>query len=136
VDPTTGSVALRALVPNPDGDLLPGMFLRVRIQEGTDPNALLVPQRAVTRDRNGRPTAMVVDKAGKAQLRQLETDRAIGDSWLVTKGIAAGDQVIVEGLQQVKPGVAVKPVPATDLTPQPPPGAQAQPQARRPPETR
>jgi membrane fusion protein (multidrug efflux system) len=113
VDQTTGSVALRALVPNPKAELLPGMFVRARIEEGIKANALLVPQRAVTRDQNGRAIALVVDKAGKVERRQLETDRAVGDSWLVTKGLAAGEQIVIEGLQKARPGATVKPVPAT-----------------------
>jgi membrane fusion protein, multidrug efflux system len=112
VDPTTGSIAIRAIFPNPRGELLPGMFVRARIEEGTDPNAILLVQKAVSRDQSGRPTALVVGKDGKAELRQLVTDRAIGDSWLVTSGLAAGDQVIVEGLQKVRPGAPVNPVPA------------------------
>ncbi len=112
VDQSTGSVALRAIVPNPNGELLPGMFVRARIAEGTKPDALLVPQRAVSRDQTGRPLALVVDSAGKVERRQLEADRAVGDSWLITKGLAAGDRVIVEGLQKVRPGSTVKVVPA------------------------
>lgn len=136
VDPTTGSVALRALVPNPDGDLLPGMFVRTRIEEGTQPSALLVPQRGVTRDRNGRPTALVVNARGVVEERQLKVDRIVGEAWLVTDGIAPGEHVIVEGMQRVKPGAAVKVVPPIDLS-APAPGEQPQkqpatPQARRP----
>ncbi|HEU0033886.1 MAG TPA: efflux RND transporter periplasmic adaptor subunit [Kofleriaceae bacterium] len=112
VDQSTGSIALRAVVPNPKQELLPGMFVRARIDEGQNPNALLVPQRAVMRDQNGRPQALVVDKAGKAERRTLVTDRAIGDAWLVTDGVAAGDRVIVEGLQKVRPGAPVTAVPA------------------------
>ena len=112
VDPSTGSIALRAIFPNPRGELLPGMFVRARIEEGTDPNAILLAQRAVSRDQAGRPTALVVGKDGKAELRQLVTDRSIGDAWLVTSGLAVGDKVIVEGLQKVRPGVPVSPVPA------------------------
>lgn len=135
VDQTTGSVALRALVPNPEGVLLPGMFVRARIEEGTDPRALLVPQRGVTRDRNGRPTALVVGKTGKVEQRRLETSRSIGESWLVTRGIAPGEYVIVEGLQKVQPGMAVKVVPPIDFAPPPQQQQQRpqQPQARRPP---
>ncbi len=135
VDATTGSVALRALVPNPRGELLPGMYVRARIQEGTDANALLVPQRGVTRDRGGKPTALIVNRAGKVELRQLQADRAIGDSWLVTQGITPGDQVIVEGQQNVKPGAIVKAVPAPASLGAPAEQGQ-QPQARRSPEVR
>lgn len=113
VDHTTGSVALRALVPNEKLELLPGMFVRARVEEGSVPNALLVPQRAVARDQNGRPVALVVDKAGKVERRHLETDRAIGDAWLVTKGLAAGEQIVIEGIQKARPGSTVKVVPAS-----------------------
>ena len=85
VDPSTGSIALRALFPNPRGELLPGMFVRARLEEGVNPQALLVPQRAVTRDQKGQPIALVVDTASKVERRQLVTDRAIGDAWLVTQ---------------------------------------------------
>jgi membrane fusion protein (multidrug efflux system) len=112
VDPTTGSISLRAIVPNPKAELLPGMFVRARIAEGIQRDAVLVPQRAVTRDQNGRPLAMVVDKAGKVERRPLKTDRAIGDAWLVTEGLEPGEMVIVDGMQRVRPGAPVKPVQA------------------------
>jgi membrane fusion protein (multidrug efflux system) len=124
VDQTTGSVALRALVPNPRGELLAGMYVHARIDEGSRPDALLVPQRAVTRDRSGRATALAVDPAGKVQLHQLQVDRAVGDAWLVTRGIASGDRVIVEGLQQARPGAIVRAVAAPASLPSSPPGAQ------------
>jgi membrane fusion protein (multidrug efflux system) len=124
VDETTGSVPVRALVANPRGELLPGMFVRARIDEGTDPNALLVPQRAVTRDRAGNATALVV-RNGKVEPRQLKTDRAIGNAWLVTAGITAGDHVIVEGQQRVKPGASVKEVAVPAEPSSQPPQAQA-----------
>ena len=112
VDPGTGSIALRALFPNPKGELLPGMFVRARLEEGVSPQALLVPQVGVTRDQKGVPVAMVVNAERKVERRQLTTDRAVGNAWLVTDGIRAGDQVIVEGLQKVRPGALVNPVPA------------------------
>ncbi|HEU4616039.1 MAG TPA: efflux RND transporter periplasmic adaptor subunit [Kofleriaceae bacterium] len=112
VDPSTGSVTLRAVVPNPKSELLPGMFVRARLAEGTKSNALLVPQRAVLRDQNGRPYALVVDKTGKVDRRQLETERAVGDAWLVTKGLSAGEQIVIDGLQKARPGATVKVVPA------------------------
>jgi membrane fusion protein (multidrug efflux system) len=111
VDPATGSIGLRALVPNPRGELLPGMFVRARLEEGVSPEAILVPQVAVTRDQKGVPVALVV-VGGKVERRTLATDRAIGDAWLVTSGVKAGDQVVVEGIQKVRPGAEVKPVPA------------------------
>jgi len=111
VDPSTGSVSIRAVVPNPRRELLPGMFVRARIEEGKRPQAILVPQRGVTRDANGRATTLVV-KEGKVERRQLETEREVGDSWLVLKGLEAGTQVVVEGLQKVRPGDAVTTVPA------------------------
>jgi membrane fusion protein (multidrug efflux system) len=126
VDETTGSIALRAIVPNPKKELLPGMFVRARLDEGTNPTAILVPQKAVTRDQGGRPTALVVGADGKVERRTLVTDRSVGDSWLVTDGVAAGDRVIVEGLQRARPGQPVVAVPAKPravaATP-PPPGA-------------
>jgi membrane fusion protein (multidrug efflux system) len=111
VDETTGSVALRALVPNPKGELLPGMYVRALLLEGVQPKALLVPQRAVTRDRTGEASALVVVQ-GKVEVRKLTIDRAVGDAWLVTAGVTAGDHVIVDGLQKVKPGVTVVESPA------------------------
>jgi membrane fusion protein (multidrug efflux system) len=109
VDEGTGSVTLRALFPNPDRTLLPGMFVREQIQEGVRQDGVLVPQQGVTHDQKGEPTALVVGADNKLELRQLETDRAIGDQWLVTSGVKAGDRVVVEGLQSVKPGVQVDP---------------------------
>jgi RND family efflux transporter MFP subunit len=111
VDPGTGSVGLRALFPNPRTDLLPGMYVRARLAEGVRNQALLVPQAGVARDARGQPTALVV-KAGKAELRTLVAPRVVGDAWLVTEGIQPGDQVIIEGMQRVRPGADVKAVPA------------------------
>ncbi len=111
VDPTTGSVILRIVFPNPQGVLLPGMFVRVVVQEGIQEQAILVPQQAVSRDLKGNPIAMIVDANDKVQLRMLTLDRAVGDQWLVTSGLASGDCVIVEGLQKVRPGDSVKVVP-------------------------
>jgi membrane fusion protein, multidrug efflux system len=111
VDPTTGSVILRVVFPNPKGVLLPGMFVRAAVEEGVNPKALLIPQQAVSRDPKGNPLTLIVDTAGKVQQRQLTLDRAIGDAWLVTSGLATGDRVIVEGALKVKPGVSVKAVP-------------------------
>ena len=95
VDPTTGSVILRIVVPNPDNILLPGMFVKAIIDEGVKDSAILVPQQAVSRDPKGTPLALVVDDKGKVQQRVLSTDRAIGDKWLVSSGLAPGDRVIL-----------------------------------------
>jgi membrane fusion protein, multidrug efflux system len=114
VDPTTGSVILRAVFPNPEGILLPGMFVRAVVQEGVNEQAILIPQQTVSRDPKGNPSVMIVDAEGKAQLRQLTLERAIGDKWLVSAGLAAGDRVILEGLQKVRPGASVKVVALDD----------------------
>jgi len=111
VDPTTGSVVLRAVFPNPEGVLLPGMFVRAVVKEGINEQALLVPQQSVSRDPKGNPTALIVDSEGKIQQRRLTLDRAIGDKWLVSSGLASGDRVVVEGMQKVRPGASVKVVP-------------------------
>jgi len=108
VDPTTGSVILRMVFPNPKYILLPGMYVRAVVQEGIAEQAILVPQQGVTRDPKGNPIALIVDDAGKVQQRMLTLDRAIGDKWLVSSGLAPGDRLIVEGLQKVRPGAAVK----------------------------
>lgn len=108
VNETTGTVTLRAQFPNPDRLLLPGMFVRTQLEEGVRANSLLVPQRSIARDRSGNATAMVINKAGVVEVRQVKTGRAVDDQWLVLEGLAAGDQVIVEGLQKVKPGAPAK----------------------------
>jgi membrane fusion protein, multidrug efflux system len=107
VDEGTGSVTLRALMPNPDRLLLPGMFVREEIQEGVRQDAVLAPQQGVTHNQKGEPTALVVERDGTVALRVLKTDRAVGDQWLVTSGLAPGDRVIVEGLQSARPGTKV-----------------------------
>jgi membrane fusion protein (multidrug efflux system) len=108
VDPTTGSVVLRVIFPNPKGVLLPGMFVRAVVEEGVNPKALLIPQQAVSRNPKGEPLALIVEAANKVQQRMLVIDRAIGNDWLVSSGLAPGDRVIVEGIQKVRPGVSVK----------------------------
>ncbi len=112
VDPTTGSVILRIVFPNPKTTLLPGMFVRAVVQEGLAEEAILAPQQAVSRDPKGNPVVLIVDPAGKVQQRPVTLDRAIGDQWLVSSGLAAGDHIIVEGLQKARPGASVKEVPA------------------------
>jgi membrane fusion protein (multidrug efflux system) len=111
VDPTTATVILRMVFPNPNGVLLPGMFVRAVVKEGVNDHAILIPQQAVTRDPKGNPVALIVNAAGKVEQRVLSLDRAIGDQWLVASGLAPGDRVIVEGMQKVRPGAAVKEVP-------------------------
>lgn len=107
VDETTGSITLRAVFPNPDDALLPGMFVRARLDEGVNNNALLVPQQGITRNPRGDATAMVVGADNKVELRTVTTTQAIGDKWVVTDGLKSGDKVIVTGLQKIKPGVQV-----------------------------
>jgi len=114
VDPTTGSVILRGIFPNPKGVLLPGMFVRAVIIEGVNDRAILVPQQGVFRNSKGEPVALIVDAENKVQQRLLALDRAIGDKWLVSSGIDSGDRVIVEGAQRVRPGVSVNVVPFID----------------------
>jgi membrane fusion protein (multidrug efflux system) len=111
VDPTTGSVILRMVFANPKYILLPGMYVRAVVQEGIAAQAILVPQQGVTRDPKGNPVALIVDDWGKVQQRMLSLDRAIGDQWLVSSGLAPGDRLIVEGLQRVRPGAVAKAVP-------------------------
>ncbi len=111
VDPSTGSVILRIVVPNPDGELLPGMFVRAVLKEGVKEDAILVPQQAVSRTPRGEAFAWIVQPDGTAAMRMLTLDRAIGSQWLVCSGLAVGDRVIVEGVQRLRPGVGVKAVP-------------------------
>jgi membrane fusion protein (multidrug efflux system) len=108
VDESTGSVTMRALFPNPDRVLLPGMFVRERIEEGVRLGALLVPQQGVNHNDRGDATALVVTSDNTVALRVLKTDRAVGDRWLVSAGLQAGDRVVVEGLQLVHPGAKVQ----------------------------
>ena len=110
VDQGTGSVTLRAVFANPRQVLLPGMFVRAQIEEGVNEQAILVPQRGVTRNQQGQPTALVVGANSKVELRRLHTERTIGENWLVTSGLNAGDKVIIDGLQKVAPGAEVKTV--------------------------
>ncbi|MDF1485144.1 efflux RND transporter periplasmic adaptor subunit [Ramlibacter sp. H39-3-26] len=110
VNPSTGAVTLRGTVPNPDGLLLPGMYVRAVIEEGVDENALLVPQQAITRDAVGRAGALVVDVDGKVVRRAVTLGRALGNRWLVLGGLAAGDRVIVEGSQKARVGEKSRPV--------------------------
>jgi membrane fusion protein, multidrug efflux system len=110
VDPTTGSVTLRLVFANPKNILLPGTFVRAVVEEGVNEQAILIPQQGVSRDPKGNPIALLVSNANKVEQRLLTLDRAIGDKWLVTKGLAPGDKVIVEGLQKVRAGDPIRPV--------------------------
>ncbi|MFT3783369.1 MAG: efflux RND transporter periplasmic adaptor subunit [Nibricoccus sp.] len=111
VDPTTASVTLRAVFPNPQGVLLPSMFVRAVVTEGVSENAIMIPQQCVTRDTRGNPLVMLVNAQKKVEPRSITIDRAIGNQWLIASGLAVGDHVIVEGLQRARPGTDVREVP-------------------------
>ncbi|MCV4281332.1 efflux RND transporter periplasmic adaptor subunit [Pseudomonas capsici] len=115
VDQGTGSVTLRAVFPNPEHRLLPGMFVHAQLQAGVSAQAILAPQQGVTRDQKGTPTALVVNKDNKVELRTLVAKRTVGSEWLIEEGLNAGDRVITEGLQYVKPGAEVKVAEATNV---------------------
>ncbi|MFZ2948549.1 MAG: efflux RND transporter periplasmic adaptor subunit [Desulfuromonadaceae bacterium] len=111
VDQSTGSVVLRAVFPNPKQSLLPGMFVRAILEEGVNENAILIPQRGVTRNPKGDAMVMVVGAGDKVEPRPINVARTVGDNWLVSDGLKAGDRVILEGLQKARPGTPVKTVP-------------------------
>jgi membrane fusion protein (multidrug efflux system) len=117
VDQTTGAVRLRAIFPNPDGLLLPGMYVRATVIEGVDPHGILAPQQGVSHDAKGEPTALVVDDQGMARLRVLKTGRAVGGDWQVLDGLKPGDKMIVEGLQKAQPDMKVTPMPSQTVKP-------------------
>ncbi|MFJ5298885.1 efflux RND transporter periplasmic adaptor subunit [Pseudomonas sp. NPDC088368] len=117
VDQTTGSVTLRAVFPNPNHTLLPGMFVHARLQSGVNEQAILVPQQGITRDLKGTPTALIVNQDNKVELRTLVASRTSGADWVVDKGLSPGDRVITEGLQYVKPGAQVTVADATNVKP-------------------
>ncbi|CNE66413.1 efflux RND transporter periplasmic adaptor subunit [Yersinia nurmii] len=125
VDETTGSITIRAIFPNPNESLLPGMFVRARLDEGVREDALLVPQQGITRNPRGEATAMVVGEGDKVELRTVTAAQAIGDKWLITDGLKPGDRVIVTGLQKIKPGVQVKAQEVSDAAPAAAPAEQA-----------
>ncbi len=110
VNEATGTVTLRARFANPEGLLLPGMFVRARFDQAINPNAILVPQAAVTRNARGEASVFVVDADSKAAERKVDADRAVGSDWVVTSGLKPGDKVIVQGLAKIRPGAVVKPV--------------------------
>ncbi len=111
VDPSTGMVSLRAEFPNPKHDLLPGMFARARVVQAVRENAITVPQRALTRAAGGAGSVMIVDDSNNAQLRMVETGDVVGDKWVITSGLKAGERVIMEGLLKARPGASVVPGP-------------------------
>ncbi|WP_066729108.1 efflux RND transporter periplasmic adaptor subunit [Desulfuromonas sp. DDH964] len=125
VDPSTGSVTLRTLFPNPKQLLLPGMYVRALLEEGVNENAILVPQRGVTRNPEGNAVVMLVGADDKVEQRVIQVARTVGDYWLVAGGLKPGDRVILEGLQRARPGTVVKPVPFGT------PAAAAQPAAAK-----
>ncbi|MBB4378273.1 membrane fusion protein (multidrug efflux system) [Bradyrhizobium sp. CIR48] len=134
VNESTGSVSSRAVFANPERALLPGMYVRARVVAGVDPAAILVPQRAVSRNPLGQAVAMFVDKDGKVEQRMLELGEDVGSNWLVRSGAKAGDRLVVEGTQKARPGAPVKTVevavdPATGLTVNPTRQADARPAA-------
>jgi len=108
VDETTGTVKIRAVISNPDGDLLPGMYVKTRLAMAINEQALLVPQKAVSRNNKGEATAWVVDDAGKVEQRALQLGQAVGDRWVVSSGVKAGERIVVEGTQKIKSGDTVR----------------------------
>lgn len=109
VDEATGSVIIRAEFPNPDGILLPGMYVRARVATGTDPKAILVPQKAITRNTKGEAVAMIVNAENIVEMRVVRTAEVIDNNWRIVGGLNVGDKVIIEGLQKIRPGVTVSP---------------------------
>jgi len=130
VDQSTGSVTLRAVFPNPKQLLLPGMFVRTIVEEGIDEKAILIPQRGVTRNSKGDAVVLVVGAGEKAEQRSIKVVRTVGDNWLVSEGMKAGDRVILEGLQRARPGTTVKAVPF-GAKPETPPAGAPQPAAAK-----
>ena len=115
VDASTGSVTLRAVFPNPDTLLLPGMFVHARLVNGVQSKAILAPQQGITRNPKGEPVAMVVNAENKVEARQLKAERTVGDRWLVIEGLQEGDRIITEGIQFVQAGASVDPYPAGNV---------------------
>lgn len=113
VNESTGSVTLRAVIPNPDGTLLPGMYVRAEVSTGEDSNAILVPQKGVSRDAKGNASVMVVSSDNKVEARPVTTGEAVGNQWRITSGLKVGDKVILDGLQKVRPGAPVTTVDAS-----------------------
>lgn len=117
VDETTGSVTLRAVFPNPDGEILPGMYVTALLDEGSQQDVLMVPQQGVTHNEQGKATALILDQENVVQLREINAVKAVGNQWLVTAGLRPGDRVIVSGLQRIRPGMKARVLPSKLNTP-------------------
>ncbi|HCR3450144.1 TPA: efflux RND transporter periplasmic adaptor subunit [Citrobacter werkmanii] len=117
VDETTGSVTLRAVFPNPEGEILPGMYVTALLDEGSQQNVLMVPQQGITHNDQGKATALILDQENVVQLREINAVKAVGNQWLVTTGLHPGDRVIVSGLQRIRPGIKAKILAAKPNTP-------------------
>ncbi|MDQ2232151.1 efflux RND transporter periplasmic adaptor subunit [Citrobacter portucalensis] len=112
VDKTTGSVTLRAVFPNPEGEILPGMYVTALLDEGSQQNVLMVPQQGITHNEQGKATALILDQENVVQLREINAVKAVGNQWLVTAGLRPGDRVIVSGLQRIRPGIKARVLPS------------------------
>lgn len=117
VDETTGSVTLRAVFPNPEGEILPGMYVTALLDEGSQQNVLMVPQQGITHNEQGKATALILDQQNVVQLREINAVKAVGNQWLVTAGLRPGDRVIVSGLQRIRPGIKARVLPSKLTTP-------------------
>ena len=117
VDETTGSVTLRAIFPNPEGEILPGMYVTALLDEGSQQNVLMVPQQGITHNEQGKATALILDHENVVQLREINAVKAVGNQWLVTAGLRPGDRVIVSGLQRIRPGSKARVLPSKLNTP-------------------
>ncbi|MCY3418350.1 efflux RND transporter periplasmic adaptor subunit [Citrobacter sp. BNK-39] len=117
VDETTGSVTLRAVFPNPEGEILPGMYVTALLDEGSQQNVLMVPQQGITHNEQGKATALILDPENVVQLREINAVKAVGNQWLVTAGLRPGDRVIVSGLQRIRPGIKARVLPSKLNTP-------------------
>ncbi|MFJ7173036.1 efflux RND transporter periplasmic adaptor subunit [Citrobacter freundii] len=117
VDETTGSVTLRAVFPNPEGEILPGMYVTALLDEGSQQNVLMVPQQGITHNEQGKATALILDQENVVQLREINAVKAVGNQWLVTAGLRPGDRVIVSGLQRIRPGSKARALPSKLNTP-------------------
>ncbi|MEH3244561.1 efflux RND transporter periplasmic adaptor subunit [Citrobacter freundii] len=117
VDETTGSVTLRAIFPNPEGEILPGMYVTALLDEGSQQNVLMVPLQGITHNEQGKATTLILDQENVVQLREINAVKAVGNQWLVTAGLRPGDRVIVSGLQRIRPGSKARVLPSKLNTP-------------------